>query len=80
MARLGWVHVDHVQGRDTAKYYSVGTAPLDHMVLDLPGNVTLSFDGLGAESEANLLGFLDQMHSIRNALIQDIADRVEAVK
>jgi hypothetical protein len=42
--------------------------------LVLPGEVTLFFDGNGADDWAALLGFLDRMCAIRNAVLQDRAD------
>jgi hypothetical protein len=42
--------------------------------LTLPGDVTLFFEGEGDDNLYNLLGFLDRLHAIRNALLQDRAD------
>jgi hypothetical protein len=39
--------------------------------LTLPGEVTLFFEGEGDENLHNVLGFLDRLHAIRNALVQD---------
>jgi hypothetical protein len=43
--------------------------------LALPGEVSLFFDGRGDDDMHNLLGFLDRLHAIRNAVLQDQADR-----
>ena len=75
MANIHSVNVMGITADDHVKMVRLQPAPMDHMVIDLPGNVTLFFEGRGAESKANLLGFLDQMHSIRNALMDDISSR-----
>lgn len=75
MAELYRASVMHVTAGDKVEVFTLGEYPRDHMNIDLPGGVSLFFEGYGSESEANLLGFLDQMHAIRNSLMQDIADR-----
>lgn len=77
MADLYRASVMHVTADDKVEVSTLGEYPRDHMLIDLPGGVSLFFDGYGEQSEANLLGFLDQMHAIRNSLLQDIADRAE---
>lgn len=75
MADLHSVSVMNVTANDKVQMSNIGEGGHDHMILELPGRVTLFFEGWHNESEANLLGFLDQMHQIRNALIQDISER-----
>jgi hypothetical protein len=76
---------------DTASYMQVHRITADHEVtlshhntgadawdcLKLPGDITLFFDGEGVDNLANVLGFLDRLHAIRDALLQDWADRQE---
>lgn len=80
MARVGSIHLHGIDTR----------TPVDHRFLDGPDGgyhriligeeCYLHFAGLGDEAETNLLGFLDQMHAIRNAVLQDRADRAEVVQ
>jgi hypothetical protein len=76
---------------DPASYMQVHRITADHEVtlshhntgadawdcLKLPGDITLFFDGEGVDNLANVLGFLDRLHAIRTALLQDRADRQE---
>jgi hypothetical protein len=76
---------------DPASYMQVHRITADHEVtlshyntgadawycLKLPGDITLFFDGEGVDNLANVLGFLDRLHAIRDALLQDWADRQE---
>jgi hypothetical protein len=76
---------------DPASYMQVHRITADHEVtlshhntgadawdcLTLPGDITLYFEGDGDDNLANVLGFLDRLHAIRTALMQDRADRRE---
>jgi hypothetical protein len=76
---------------DPASYMQVHRITADHEVtlshhgtgvdawdcLKLPGDITLFFEGEGVDNLANVLGFLDRLHAIRDALLQDRADRQE---
>jgi hypothetical protein len=59
----------------TLSHHNTGANAWD--CLRLPGDITLFFDGEGVDNLANVLGFLDRLHAIRTALLQDWADRRE---
>jgi hypothetical protein len=78
MAINGTIHIHRVTASDTVGIEWTGDDDDRNCWLDLPGHVTMFIDGRNGEAEANLLGFLDRIHAIRNALLQDMADRTKA--
>jgi hypothetical protein len=66
------VTADH---KVTLRHHDTGADTWD--CLTLPGDITLYFEGDGDDNLANVLGFLDRLHAIRTALMQDRADRRE---
>jgi hypothetical protein len=56
----------------TIRHHNTGANAWD--CLTLPGEVSLFFEGEGDDNLANVLGFLNRMCAIRNALLQDQAD------
>ena len=77
MERIGTVNYHGLTGDTKVKHdhYDAEEGMIHCLIIG--NSIRLFPEGRGNESEANLLGFLDQMHSIRNALMQDMAERNE---
>ena len=70
-AHLANLGVHEVEADDRVEHQHVGEGDDSFEVIYLPGRVTLYFDGRGHVSTFNLIGFLDQMHAIRAAVLED---------